>query len=357
MKKIGKILLSLGLAVSMTFNGQYISGVTDGSNCVTAATKVKINKTKASIYVGKTVQLKVTGTKKKVTWKSSNKKIATVTSKGKVKGVKKGTAKITATVSKKKYVCKVTVKNREVEGATTPKPTMTVTPMVTSTVTPTSTPTIEPTTVITLPPATPTPPVGSAVTPTPTPVTTTGAIVPTEETITPIVAPTTTPETNTVADNINKLKKYITENGSENSSGNKFINWIDNADGTTYNYAIIYENDTDNLHFLTYIEGSSKATISMYVDATNNGNVSVEILYLLNSSWGYKATATLNVETYSLSTDVNFECDPTSNIIPEEKIQSLANTQLRLAFSGWDILLMEKVRITLSSIGFISLYK
>lgn len=125
MKKIGKILLSLGLAVSMTFNGQYISGVTDGSNCVTAATKVKINKTKASIYVGKTVQLKVTGTKKKVTWKSSNKKIATVTSKGKVKGVKKGTAKITATVSKKKYTCKVTVKNKAVKVTPTPKPTVT----------------------------------------------------------------------------------------------------------------------------------------------------------------------------------------------------------------------------------------
>lgn len=91
---------------------------------INAATKVKINKTKASIYVGKTVQLKISGTKKKVTWKSSNKKVATVTSKGKVKGLKKGTAKITATVSKKKYTCKVTVKNKEVEGTTTPIPTL-----------------------------------------------------------------------------------------------------------------------------------------------------------------------------------------------------------------------------------------
>ena len=80
------------------------------SASINAATKVKINKKTASIYVGETVQLNIKGTKKKVKWKSSNKKVATVTSKGKVKGIKKGTAKITATVSKKKYTCKVTVK-------------------------------------------------------------------------------------------------------------------------------------------------------------------------------------------------------------------------------------------------------
>ena len=105
---------------------------------INAATKVKINKTKASIYVGKTVQLKVTGTKKKVTWKSSNKKIATVTSKGKVKGVKKGTAKITATVSKKKYTCKVTVKNKEV-NVTTKEPETTSEPVKDVSITPTPT--------------------------------------------------------------------------------------------------------------------------------------------------------------------------------------------------------------------------
>lgn len=110
---------------------------------INAATKVKINKTKASIYVGKTVQLKVTGTKKKVTWKSSNKKVATVTSKGKVKGVKKGTAKITATVSKKKYVCKVTVKNKET-NVTTKEPEITNEPVKDVSITPTPTPTETP---------------------------------------------------------------------------------------------------------------------------------------------------------------------------------------------------------------------
>lgn len=77
---------------------------------VQAASKVKINKTKATMYVGTPKTLKVTGTTKKVTWKSSNKKIAIVSAKGKVTPKKAGTVVITAKVSGKNYKCKVTVK-------------------------------------------------------------------------------------------------------------------------------------------------------------------------------------------------------------------------------------------------------
>lgn len=74
------------------------------------AAKVKLNKTKATLYVEKTITLKVTGTTAKVTWKSNNKKVATVSSKGKVTAKKAGTATITARVQKKNYKCKITVK-------------------------------------------------------------------------------------------------------------------------------------------------------------------------------------------------------------------------------------------------------
>ena len=49
-------------------------------------------------------------TDEKITFKSSNKKVATVTSKGVVKGLKKGTATITVQSGSKKMTCKVTVK-------------------------------------------------------------------------------------------------------------------------------------------------------------------------------------------------------------------------------------------------------
>lgn len=77
-----------------------------------ATKKIKLNKTKATIYVGKTVKLKIKNntSKKKVKWSSKNKKIASVTKKGKVKGRKAGKTTIIAKVGKKKYKCKVTVK-------------------------------------------------------------------------------------------------------------------------------------------------------------------------------------------------------------------------------------------------------
>ena len=75
--------------------------------------KPRLNKKKVTLYVGKSVRLKVKGTKKKAKWKSSNKKVAVVSSKGKVSAKKKGTARITAKIGKKKLVCRVTVKNKK----------------------------------------------------------------------------------------------------------------------------------------------------------------------------------------------------------------------------------------------------
>lgn len=76
---------------------------------VDAKSKVKLNITKATLSIGGSINLKLLNNKKKVTWKSSNKKVASVTKKGKVKAKKKGKAKIIARVGKKKYTCKVTV--------------------------------------------------------------------------------------------------------------------------------------------------------------------------------------------------------------------------------------------------------
>ena len=78
--------------------------------------KVKLSKTEAIIEKGKTLTLKATVTPetledKSVTWTSSDTKVATVTSKGKVTAVKTGTATITCTsnATGKKATCKVTV--------------------------------------------------------------------------------------------------------------------------------------------------------------------------------------------------------------------------------------------------------
>lgn len=70
---------------------------------------VKLNRTSKTMYVGDQMTLQVTGTTKKVKWKSSNSAVAKVTSKGVVLARKRGSAVISATVNKKTYNCKVTV--------------------------------------------------------------------------------------------------------------------------------------------------------------------------------------------------------------------------------------------------------
>lgn len=80
---------------------------------------VTLDKTSATIYTGKTVTLKAASndTAKTVTYTTSNKAVATVSSTGVVKGVKAGTAVITANCGNATATCKVTVKAPSVKFA------------------------------------------------------------------------------------------------------------------------------------------------------------------------------------------------------------------------------------------------
>ena len=128
--KVAAVVMSL--AVTMT-------SVNLPTTAAAATKKVKLNKTKATLTVGKTTTLKVTkgGKAVKATFKSNKPKIAKVVKKRgkstKIKALKKGTAKITATYAKKKYTCKITVKAKKVTATTKP------------TTEPTAAPTVEPT--------------------------------------------------------------------------------------------------------------------------------------------------------------------------------------------------------------------
>lgn len=97
-----------------------------------AVNKVQITASAKSIYVGKSLKLtaKVTpsdATHSKVTWKSSNTSVATVTSKGTVKGKKAGSCIITATAGGKKATYKVTVRSIPVSSVSLNRRSATIT--------------------------------------------------------------------------------------------------------------------------------------------------------------------------------------------------------------------------------------
>lgn len=196
---------------------------------VDAKGKVQLNKKKITLTLGAKYKLKLKNYKKKVRWKSSNKKVASVSKKGKVTAKKKGTAKITAIAGKKKYVCKVIVKKSKrssnnpstvvpsTAAAVTsamPGDTVTVlptiapnnTPLATPATTPGSTPLTTPTTTpdstpLATPTAVPssTPVTTPAATPNSTPLTTPATTPSSTPVTTPLVTPTSTPLTTPVA--------------------------------------------------------------------------------------------------------------------------------------------------------------
>ena len=83
------------------------------------AVSLKINKNSASVVCGKTLTLKATlkGAAGKITWKSSDRKIASVDASGKVTCKKAGTVTITASAAGKSASCKVTVTYKDVTNS------------------------------------------------------------------------------------------------------------------------------------------------------------------------------------------------------------------------------------------------
>ena len=118
MKKISSKIISIFMAALILISTISLVVTANAAAAPTLSAKT------LTVTVGKTATLKMKNTKAKVTWATSNKRIATVSSNGIIKGIKVGKVNITATANKKKYVCKVTVKKAATPAKKpTPKPT------------------------------------------------------------------------------------------------------------------------------------------------------------------------------------------------------------------------------------------
>ena len=107
LKKQIAVVITWVLVLTIAFDGAQMD----------AASKSNVNRKKITLTVGSTAKLSIRNTKKKVIWRSSNRKVATVSAKGVVRAKKKGTARITAKIGKKKLVCRVTVVANKQNGS------------------------------------------------------------------------------------------------------------------------------------------------------------------------------------------------------------------------------------------------
>ena len=132
-KYFKKFLAACTAAALIIVQGGIACPVADAA----AKTTIKLNKSSVSIIMGETKALKIVkknvASVKKIKWTSKNKKVATVSAKGIVKGIKKGSTVINATVkykandaseyTSKKLSCKVAVKGHPYVDTETPAPT------------------------------------------------------------------------------------------------------------------------------------------------------------------------------------------------------------------------------------------
>lgn len=77
--------------------------------CKVTVVNPRLNKRKITVYNSRSFRLKVTGGKGRIRWKSGNKKVATVSKKGTVTGIKGGTCTVTAVRNGIALKCRVTV--------------------------------------------------------------------------------------------------------------------------------------------------------------------------------------------------------------------------------------------------------
>lgn len=83
------------------------------SQTVLATGSMSLNQKKKTLVVGDTYQLKISGTKKKVKWSSSNSSVVKVSRNGLITAKKKGTAVVKAKVGTRTYRCDVTVVHQQ----------------------------------------------------------------------------------------------------------------------------------------------------------------------------------------------------------------------------------------------------
>lgn len=105
-KKITKGIAVVTLSLGLVFSGTSATVAPIGTTVtVEAASKnMSVKASNKNVYVGSSAKLNVKATKgAKLSYKTSNKKIATIDNKGNIKGRKAGTEKITITAKKSKY--------------------------------------------------------------------------------------------------------------------------------------------------------------------------------------------------------------------------------------------------------------
>ena len=326
------------------------NGVTQKIKVTVKTPYVKISGT-SSMWINKSVTLKTTSnTSAKVTWSSSNKSIATVSSSGRVTGKKAGSATIYAKITYKgrTYTGKYTVKVKKpyVKLSKTDITIYVGEPYkLTATATPTATVKFK-----------------SSNTKVAT-VSSSGKITPKDKgsaTITAYFTYAGKTYSKTCSVTVKKstyrlVKNYIIKNGAKDADGNRTIGeWIE-EDGTTCDFTITYNVKKDCLVFYMSIEDVELQSRVKFELKENQKTAKVKMIIDAGELYGTaNVRYDLTVAKYNIESEFAYYITTTGGLSSEE-FEPMVSLMNLLSFSGWEMVLSEN-GYTLKDVGFKNLY-
>lgn len=291
MEKKLKKALATSLAICLTICSVFSSAQLKYSTA--AKKKVKLDKKSVTVYVGKTVKIKLKNNKKKTKWITiSGKKNVSLSKKKKtsvtIKGKKAGKAKVQAKIGKKKYIATVTVlgkakekqtKSLDVTPQITPNNAQAVVPTPTQRILPTESPIVEPTVQPTAtstvePTATPTaePTMEPTAIPTVEPTTQPTATPTVEPAVTPISTPVNSFSVNNTRVNIDESKTYPITLSEMNET--TFTSASKREDGQTVTESTVYNKD-GSVSFCS--SANYNSGVSFYINPVTRNDQIIDI--------------------------------------------------------------------------------
>lgn len=313
-----------GFRVTFLMIVTFLTGIMAISPSEAAAkAKMKLSRTSMTMKNDDLKSIRIKNPQKKVKWKISTKKYGHIDTYGKKNSICEistdgngiaGKFTVTATVGKKKFKCKVTVKGakkkeKDSDKNSTPQPTQ-------------------------------------APQPTQVPQTTSDPQSPSQT-------------SGTYEAGFDNIKNYIKKNGDRNTNYEKIINTTETAkDGSQYTWGIVYHESADTLEFLMTgkviaSNGTGQIGVIMVMTRNDSGTVSVKSINVVGDIAGFEGTANINKSTFTneSSIDVTLTLGASTDSSLNSSAKSLCESSIRLGFSGWQILLL-KHGFELADLGF-----
>ena len=165
-----------------------------------------------------------------------------------------------------------------------------------------------------------------------------------------------TPSQTVVKINYQKVVNYIKTNGATNADGDPSIQLKDSKEQNIY--SIVYDRSKKQLRFITvFSDDGALATLDMYVNTPKSSRISAEfnMIYEESSTTPIAAQARASFLASSVTRNgtISFTVTERANIDRADAV-SIAQDAVRTGFTGWNLLLHKRLGLSLKYLGFTS---